>query len=259
MELTLYQVDSFSERVFGGNPAAVCPLGEWLDVGVMQKIARENNLSETAFFVKEGEGYGLRWFTPSMEVDLCGHATLASAYIVFKFLEPAAEAVEFRTVSGVLAVAKEGDWLAMDFPSRPGEEREIPGLAEALKAAPKEVYLSRDIMAVFDSEAEIRKMAPDMAKLKALEEGMVAIVTAPGEEADFVARCFAPKAGIDEDPVTGSAYCTMVPYWSGRLGKRRMRALQVSDREGEVMCEDLGKRVKIAGKAALYLTGKIFV
>ncbi|MDY7232752.1 PhzF family phenazine biosynthesis protein [Hyalangium rubrum] len=259
MRLSLFQVDAFSSRVFGGNPAAVVPLESWLPDATLQAIALENNLSETAFFVKEPAGWHLRWFTPAQEVDLCGHATLGAAFVLFQHVQPGLERVEFASRSGPLVVTRDGDWLVLDFPSRPPKPLAMSSaLAEALGAAPRELLAARDWVAVFDSEAEVRALRPDMAKLSALNTFAVA-VTAPGTDVDFVSRFFAPRAGVPEDPVTGSAHCSLVPYWAKRLGKSRLRARQVSARGGELRCEDLGERVHIAGQAVLYLSGHITV
>lgn len=275
MEIPLYQVDAFADALFSGNPAAVCPLPEWLPDELMQAIAAENNLSETAFLVPRGPArYGLRWFTPAAEVDLCGHATLASAWVVFERVEgsPASasggggtaeaggERVTFDTRSGPLTVRREGELLAMDFPSRPAEPCEAPaGLAEGLGRPPAEVLAApRDYLAVFGSEEEVRGLRPDPLRLAALDRPGV-IATAPGTERDFVSRFFAPALGVPEDPVTGSAHCTLVPYWSERLGKRVLRARQVSARGGELLCEARGDRVRIAGRAVPYLEGTVRV
>ncbi|HEY7516514.1 MAG TPA: PhzF family phenazine biosynthesis protein [Vicinamibacteria bacterium] len=261
MKLPLYQVDAFASRPFAGNPAAVVPLPRWVDDALLQAIAAENNLSETAYLVGEAGAYEIRWMTPATEVDLCGHATLASAWVVFEKLEPGRREVTFSSRSGPLQVSGEGDSIALDFPSQPPERAEgaKERLAAALGRAPRESWASsRDYMAVFDQEEEVRALVPDMAKAAALD-GHAVIATAPGREADFVSRFFAPAFGIAEDPVTGSAHCTLVPYWSARLGKKRLRALQVSARGGELACEDRGARVSIAGRVAPYLEGTIEV
>jgi PhzF family phenazine biosynthesis protein len=259
VRLSLFQVDAFTSRVFGGNPAAVVPLDGWLPDDTLQAIALENNLSETAFFVKEGPGYRLRWFTPTQEVDLCGHATLASAHVLFHYLSRGLERVEFATRSGPLRVTREGDWLVMDFPSRPPRAFTPPlELAQALGASPREVLASRDWVAVFDSEAQVRALRPDLTLLSTLDTFAVT-VTAPGEDVDFVSRFFAPRVGVPEDPVTGSAHCSLVPYWAKRLGKTRLMARQVSARGGELRCEEQGDRVLIAGRAVLYLEGTLTV
>ena len=259
MKILLYQVDAFSGRVFAGNPAAVCPLEEWLDGEVMQAIAAENNLPETAFFVREGEGYRIRWFTPAAEVDLCGHATLASAFVVFAFIDPSGREVTFASRSGPLSVSRNGELLAMDFPAQPPSPCAAPPeLAQGLGAEPAEVLSSQDYLAVFPREEDIRRLEPDMSRLKELDlRGVIA--TAPGGEADFVSRFFAPGVGIDEDPVTGSAHCALTPYWARKLGKSELHAYQVSRRGGELYCEDRGDRVTISGRAALYLQGFITI
>jgi PhzF family phenazine biosynthesis protein len=258
VKIPIYQVDAFASEVFKGNPAAVCPLDAWLPDTVLQSIAAENNLSETAFFVGHGAEYALRWFTPATEVDLCGHATLASAFVIFENLEPSLAELRFASKSGVLKVTRDGERLALDFPARPPEARSIPGLEAALGKNPREVLAARDILAVFDSEEEVRALQPDMAKIAALPTFAV-IVTAPGRQTDFVSRFFAPAKGVPEDPVTGSAHCTLVPYWAKRLGKPRLEALQVSARGGALRCELRGDRVAIAGRAVQYLHGTIEV
>lgn len=257
MRIPIYQIDAFTNRLFAGNPAAVCVLTEWLPDELMLAIAAENNLSETAFLVGEGGRYGLRWFTPVLEVDLCGHATLAAAFVVFRFLEPALDAVRFDTRSGELTVRRRGEWLEMDFPPRPpARAQPPPGLIEALGRPPREVWKARDYMAVYDSEDDVRHLAPDMAALGRVDM-FAAIVTAPGSDADFVSRFFAPAVGVPEDPVTGSAHCTLAPYWASRLGKTVLRARQLSPRGGEILCELRGDRVALAGQAVLYLEGVI--
>lgn len=260
MKIPLYQIDAFTGRVFGGNPAAVCPLDAWLPDATMQSIGLENNLSETAFIVPSGDGYAIRWFTPAVEVDLCGHATLASGYAIFNILEPSRTSVTFSSKSGPLHVRKQDDTIVMNFPARPGEPVEPPpGLLAALNAKPEKVYKASDYMAVFASETDIRSLKPDMTRLAEVDDVRAFICTAPGKDSDFVSRFFAPKQGIPEDPVTGSAHCMLIPYWSKRLGRNPMRALQLSARGGELFCEDLGDRVGIAGRAALYLEGAIHV
>ncbi|MGA2184206.1 MAG: PhzF family phenazine biosynthesis protein [Bryobacteraceae bacterium] len=257
MQIPIYQVDAFSGRAFAGNPAAVCPLESWLADERMQSIAAENNLAETAFFVPEGDGYRLRWFTPVTEVDLCGHATLASAFVVFRHLAPQLERVLFRTRSGELIVSRSGERLTMDFPSRPPVAVEAhPQLIPALGLQPKEVLAARDYMLVYETEEQVRALKPDMARLTEVDRFAV-IVTAPGRDCDFVSRFFAPAHGVPEDPVTGSAHCTLIPYWSRRLGKKQLFARQVSPRGGELWCEDLGERVHISGQAVEFLSGTI--
>jgi PhzF family phenazine biosynthesis protein len=257
MKIPIYQVDAFTREAFAGNPAAVCPLEEWLDDETLAAIAAENNLSETAFFVRRGGRYDLRWFTPETEVDLCGHATLASARVILDYLEPGRSEVHFDTKSGELAVRREGEMLALDFPSRPPSRCEPhDNLIPALGAHPEAVLASRDYLVVYRNEGDVKKLRPDMALLATVDKFAV-IVTAPGRDADFVSRFFAPGAGIDEDPVTGSAHCTLVPYWSRRLAKKSLFARQVSVRGGELWCEDMGERVKIAGHAVMFMKGDI--
>lgn len=259
MELPIYQVDAFASKVFTGNPAAVCPLAEWLPDATLQAIAMENNLAETAFFVKTAGGYHLRWFTPVNEMDLCGHATLAAAYVIFRFLEPAETVVEFESRSGVLSVTRQKGLLTLDFPARPPEPATpCAGLLEALGGHPREVWASRDYMIVYGSEAEIRALQPNMMGLLELDRFAV-IVTAPAATpgVDFVSRFFAPAAGVPEDPVTGSAHCTLVPFWAKRLGETKLTARQVSARGGELLCELRGDRVTMAGEGVLFLRGTI--
>jgi PhzF family phenazine biosynthesis protein len=259
VKIPIYQIDAFTDVQFHGNPAAVCPLDAWLDASVLQNIAAENNLAETAFFVRRGADYELRWFTPAREVDLCGHATLASAYVIFTHLDPPARAVRFHTLSGVLEVTREGDRLALLFPSRPGERCPAPAaLVQGLGKTPLEVCKARDYMAVYASEEDVLALRPDMAALAALD-ALGIIATAPGTRVDFVSRFFAPAAGVPEDPVTGSAHCTLIPYWKARLGKTDLLAHQVSPRGGTLYCTDLGATVKIAGHAAPYLEGFITI
>ena len=259
MRIPIYQVDAFTSRVFHGNPAAVCPLGAWLPDVTMQAIALENNLSETAFFVGEKASYEIRWFTPAQEVDLCGHATLASGHVVMNLLKPGLNAVRFASKSGVLKVARAGEYLALDFPTRTPRACQPPsGLVLGLRKAPRKTLVSRDLLAVFETEAEVRALKPDFARLAKVNSFAV-IATAPGDDVDFVSRFFAPRAGIDEDPVTGSSHCTLVPYWAKRLGKKRLHALQVSKRGGELYCELRGERVSIAGRVVSYMEGTIEV
>jgi PhzF family phenazine biosynthesis protein len=260
MKLPLYQVDAFASRVFAGNPAAVVPLESWLDDATLQRIAAENNLSETAFLVGGAGEYQIRWLTPTDEVDLCGHATLASAWIVFNRLEPGRREVAFRSKSGPLRVSADGERLALDFPARPPEPADASrdAVASALGARPAALLASRDYLAVFESERDVRALRPDMAKTAALDR-MAVIATAPGSDCDFVSRFFAPAVGVPEDPVTGSAHCTLVPYWSRLLGRKVLFGRQVSPRGGELWCEDRGERVSIAGCAALFLEGTIEV
>ena len=257
MKIPMFQVDAFTDRVFGGNPAAVCVLGGWLPDQVMLDIAAENNLSETAFLKERADGFDLRWFTPKAEIDLAGHPTLAAAHTVFEILKPGWERVLFHSPSGPLTVVKEDGFLSMDFPSRPGRPCDVPAeLVQGLGAEPAGVLLARDHLAVFQTQEQVLALKPDFNALARLES-MGVIVTAPGEDRDFVSRFFAPKMGILEDPVTGSAHCTLVPYWSARLGKNELSARQVSERGGELRCRDRGERVTLAGQAVLFLEGYI--
>lgn len=260
MNLTIYQVDAFTKEIFKGNPAAICPLESWLDADLMQKIALENNLSETAFFVKKDDIYEIRWFTPTYEIDLCGHATLASAFVIFEILKTEEDLVKFHShKSGALEVEKQSDRLILNFPSRPVSKIEIPeGLSEAIGKEPQEVFKARDYFLVYETEQEILDIQPNFSRL--LEVGGHGfIVTAKGEYSDFVSRFFAPEVGVFEDPVTGSAHCNLIPFWAERLGKNEMFARQVSARGGELFCELKGDRVKIGGNAVLYLKGEIYV
>jgi PhzF family phenazine biosynthesis protein len=257
LEIPIYQVDAFASKVFAGNPAAVCPLEEWLNEDLMQSIAQENNLSETAFFVKEGPVYKLRWFTPVAEVDLCGHATLASAYVIFNYIDTKTNRVVFSSKSGNLIVEKDNDLLSMDFPSLPPVSGEFPkDLVEGLDAVPEEIWRSNDYLALYSSETVVRGISPDFDKLKSLGLRGI-IITSKGDKVDFVSRFFAPRYGINEDPVTGSAHCILIPFWSKRLNKKKLHALQVSQRGGELFCEDAGDRTIIAGRAVEFMKGTI--
>ncbi|MFZ2640281.1 MAG: PhzF family phenazine biosynthesis protein [Verrucomicrobiia bacterium] len=257
MKLKQYQIDAFASRVFQGNPAAVCPLKAWLKDEVLQAIAGENNLSETAFFVPIERGFHLRWFTPVAEVDLCGHATLASAHVIFEILNYPERLIEFETRSGKLIVERKDGLLAMDFPARPLKSCSPPtALIEGLGRRPVEVLVSDDYVAVFESEADVRGLSPDFAKLNQVDLRGVC-VTAPGVNADFVSRFFAPKLGVPEDPVTGSAHCELAPYWASRLGKSTLRAFQASERGGELLCTLRGDRVILLGKAVTFMEAEI--
>lgn len=259
MKLTIYQVDAFTSKLFGGNPAAVIPLEEWLDDELMQSIALENNLSETAFFVNENGEFRIRWFTPTAEVDLCGHATLASAYVMFNNLGFSESSIFFNSKSGKLVVKREGELISLDFPSRIPTPIETPSvLSEALGINPREVLFNKSTLAVLNSESEVRKLKPDIRKFLKLDTHGV-IITALGDEVDFVSRFFAPDVGIDEDPVTGYAHTILTPYWTNVLGKNRMNALQVSKRGGELICELKDERVLILGEAKLYMKGEIYI
>lgn len=261
MRLPVYQIDAFADAVFRGNPAAVMPLDKWLPDDVMQSIAMENNLAETAFFVPEGDGFRLRWFTPAVEIDLCGHATLASAWVLFNRLDYRRPAIGFHTRSGILTVTQQGESgrLELDFPARvPQPATPCAGLVEAIGAAPREILAGRDYLLVYDDAAAVRALKPDMAGLMSLDKFAV-IVTAPGDRpgVDCVSRFFAPAAGIPEDPVTGSAHCTIVPYWARRLGKTDITAYQASARGGTLYCRLDGERVRMAGMAVPFLEGTI--
>ncbi|MEK7470293.1 MAG: PhzF family phenazine biosynthesis protein [Planctomycetota bacterium] len=258
MRLPLYQVDAFASRVFAGNPAAVVLTERSLDDATMQSVAAENNLSETAFLRWTHDGWEIRWFTPACEIDLCGHATLAAAWVVFNHLNTELTAVEFGSKSGALRVSKLADGaLELDFPARPPATcPPHPELAAGLGGTPREFFRARDYMAVYATETEIRALRPDFPRLGRIDATGI-IATAPGDSCDFVSRFFAPASGIDEDPVTGSSHCTLIPWWSARLGKRKLRALQVSKRGGELTCELRGDRVGIAGKCAPFLEGSI--
>jgi len=259
MNLPLYQVDAFTSTLFSGNPAAVVILDEWLPDVVLQAIAAENNLAETAFVIAKGDVCPLRWFTPALEIDLCGHATLATADVLFRRYYRDLGRITFATRSGELIVSREGGLLSMDFPSRPGRRVDVTEtLVSALGTRPREAWLTRDLLVVFDSEDQVKGFRPDFSRIAALD-AFALIITAPGAEVDFVSRFFAPKAGIPEDPVTGSSHCTLTPYWAGRLGKRALTARQLSARGGELRCELRGDRVVIAGTAVEYLRGEISV
>jgi len=260
MKRSIYQVDAFAGERFRGNPAAVVVLhqeDEWPEDRLLLAIARENNLSETAYVKPDGSGFALRWFTPSIEIDLCGHATLATAFVLIDILDNEAERVLFRTQSGELEVVRTGDTYTLDFPSRPPDsEVDDTELAAALGDKPSVVHGGRFPMAVYDEEQQVRELAPDMERLRRHPAHGVS-VTAPGRDVDFVSRFFAPRIGVPEDPVTGAAHTTLIPYWSARLGRTRLSARQLSERGGELQCEDRGERVGIGGRAVLYLEGQI--
>jgi PhzF family phenazine biosynthesis protein len=252
-----YQVDAFTDRVFGGNPAGVCFLESWLPDRTLQQIALENNLSETAFVVRRGDEFDLRWLTPTMEIDLCGHATLAPAFVIFNELGFNGAEIRFNTKAGPLGATRDGDRIVLDFPAWEAKPCEIPAvLADALGWIPRELYRNRDFLAVFSSEEELLALKPDMVALAQLD-CLGVICTAPGRKSDFASRFFAPGAGIPEDPVTGSAHSTLTPYWAKRLGKKNLHALQLSARGGELWCEDRGARVGIGGRSALYSRSQI--
>ncbi len=253
-----FVADSFTEQLFKGNPAGVCLLDKELDSEVLQSIAAENNLAETAFILKHCGYYDLRWFTPTTEIDLCGHATLASAFVISNFIDKEAENIDFHTLSGILSVAKFGDLFEMDFPARkPAPIPVTPLMEQAIGTTVREAYLSRDMLLLIDSENQVKNLAPDFELISKFPDCMGLIVTAKGDEGDFVSRFFGPKVGIPEDPVTGSSHCELIPFWAERLKKNRMTAKQLSKRGGTLYCRDCGDRVKIAGKAVLYLKGEI--
>lgn len=255
-----FVVDAFSENLFGGNPAGVCVLEAPISAELMQQIAAENNLSETAFLLREEDHYQLRWFTPKSEIDLCGHATLGAAFIVHYFVDRSAEQMRFMTKSGMLYVRLQDDTYVLDFPARkPTRVPITQDMAAALQVEPQEAYLSRDLMLVLSDEEQVASLHPDFEKIAALEPGLGIIVTAKGKQYDFVSRCFFPKLGVPEDPVTGSAHCNLIPYWAERLNKQEMTAAQLSARGGILYCVDKGDRVEIGGKAVLYLQGELKV
>lgn len=255
--MNLYQVDAFTDHLFGGNPAAVCPLDHWISDNILQQIAMENNLSETAFFVAEDDTYHIRWFTPEMEIDLCGHATLASAHLIFNHLNYNGELIKFKYGGGNLYVKRIGDLLSMDFPAVKSETSKVTNqISAGLGDVPIEVFEARDLMVVFESQQDIQNLSPDFVKLSEIDH-LGVIATAPGENVDFVSRFFAPRAGINEDPVTGSAHCMLIPFWAERLGKNKLEAIQLSKRGGKLFCNFRGERVDIAGKAVTYMVGEI--
>ncbi len=261
MKLPLYQLDAFADTVFAGNPAAVVPLETWLSDETMQKIANENNLSETAFFVPTEAGFHIRWFTSAVEVDLCGHATIAAAYVIFFILNYTESEITFESKSGILKVTKDGSWLTLNFPVDPYHVAVAPpALQESLGGIRSfEVYKGKtDYMVVLDSETQLRDIKPDILVLSTIPARGI-ILTAPGDKVDFVSRFFAPQSGIDEDPVTGSAHTTLIPYWADRLEKTKMTARQISTRGGYLKCELAGDRTYISGQAKLYLTGEITI
>lgn len=262
MRLEIFQVDAFTSEPFGGNPAAVVPLTEWLPDETMFKIAAENNLSETAFFVKENDRYQIRWFTPTIEVNLCGHATLASSHVIFNELRLEDQFIAFHSEhSGELAVDKQGDKLVLDFPSYPMTEIEQSDvLAQAVGKVPSKVWESQGNMVFLrlESEEDVRNLEPDFHAVAQLKYDEV-IVTAPGDDCDFASRMFAPRIGIPEDPVTGAIHCTLIPYWADQLGKDKLFARQISKRGGELFCELAGDRVRIGGRAVTYLKGEIYL
>lgn len=261
MRLPIFQVDAFTDQVFGGNPAAVCPLEQWLPDDVMQKIAMENSVAETAFFTPLNDGFEIRWFTPEIEMDLCGHATLAAAHVIARHLNYSLPSIKFLSKSGELRVSVQNELLTLDFPSRKPHPSNVPQMVlDALPVRPVEVLKSRDYVLVFESEETVRRIKPNQSILDQinLDPGGI-VITAKGNEVDFVSRFFTPQASIFEDPVTGSAHCSLIPYWSKRLGKESMVALQVSPRVGKLFCTNAGERVLIAGEAVTYLEGTITI
>lgn len=259
MKLRMWQVDAFTNKAFAGNPAAVVPLDAWLSDNTLLSIAAENNLSETAFLVREPEGYRLRWFTPAVEVALCGHATLATSYVVFRHLEPTLERIVYQSKSGPLTVERDGDRLVLDFPEYK-QEPITPSLTliEAIGMTPLETYLGIKMLAVLPDEATVRAVRPDLSKVVTLP-GFGLILTSPGTSCDFVSRFFVPQGGVNEDPVTGAAHCQLTPYWAARLGRNALHARQVSSRGGELWVEHRAPRVRLAGHAVQYLEGVIEV
>jgi len=260
-QIDIYQADAFTNRLFGGNPAAVCPLKEWLPDDVLQNIAIENNLSETAFFIPEGDGFELRWFTTVGEIDLCGHATLATAHVIFNHLPYSKDEILFSTrFVGPVSVRRHKDWLTLNFPSWIATPTDAPpdGIAGMGGLRPKECYVKRDYMFVYEHEDDVANAQPDFGLLIKLDQRLC--ITAPGKDCDFVSRFFCPEdKAAQEDPVTGSAHSMLIPYWAKRLGKTKMSARQLSARGGELRCEFLGERVLISGQAKTYLQGKIFL
>jgi PhzF family phenazine biosynthesis protein len=261
MNIPIYQVDAFTSEVFSGNPAAVCIIEEWLDDNIMQSIASENNLSETAFIVQRDGQFKIRWFTPKTEVDLCGHATLASAFVLFREGLIENNTVTFESQSGPLTVERfDNGLLSMNFPSRrPIACKKPEVLEDALGTNVVATLASRDLLAILENEEKVSNLLPNLELLSRIEEYMAVIVSAKGNKVDFVSRFFAPNAGVPEDPVTGSSHCTLIPYWSEQLNKDKLHALQLSPRGGELFCENMGGRVVIKGKAVMYMKGEIYI
>lgn len=255
-----YVVDAFAEKVFEGNPAGVCIMDQWISDELMQKIAIENNLSETAFAVKEGTHYKLRWFTPGGEINLCGHATLATAFVIMNYVETELIYIAFQTMSGILTVNRKDESYEMDFPTVHSKPYEITEqIVDALGVTPIEAYINRDLVFVLESEEAVKRVNPDFSRLEKLPDGLGVGVTAKGTECDFVSRAFFPKLKINEDPVTGSIHCSLIPFWYERLGKNEMMAKQLSRRGGTLYCKYEGDRVKIAGKAIVYSIAELLV
>lgn len=260
MIMKYYIVDVFTEERYHGNPAGVCLLDEWIPDELMQQIAYENNLAETAFLVKQDGYYDLRWFTPEVEIDLCGHATLGSAYVLMNYVDETMKRVEFHTMSGPLTVIKEGDLYSMDFPVRKPIPCEVPDLLEeALGVAVLETHIARDLLVLIKDEDTLIHMNPNLTLLNKIDKAFGFIITAKGDTCDFASRFFAPAAGIPEDPVTGSSHTTLIPFWSERLNKKVLTAKQLSKRGGVLYCKDLGSRVEISGKAVTHLIGEIII
>jgi PhzF family phenazine biosynthesis protein len=261
MKIPVFQVDAFTDKLFSGNPAAVCPLDSWLPDETMQKIAMENSVAETAFFISTDAGYEIRWFTPDIEQDLCGHATLAAAHVIARHLDPPLSTIHFLSKSGELKVLVKDNLITLNFPSRIPVPAAAPRvILDAIQVKPLEVLQSRDYLLIYDDEETIRDLKPKQSILDQinLDPGGV-IVTAPGKEVDFVSRFFTPQASIFEDPVTGSAHCSLIPYWSKRLGKESLVALQLSARGGKLFCKHVGERVLISGEAVTYMEGYITI
>lgn len=257
MKINIFQIDAFTDQVFSGNPAAVCPLDEWLPDETLQKIAFENNLSETAFYIRVGNKFHIRWFTPAVEVDLCGHATLATAYVLFEIYNIQSNTIEFNSKSGELIVTNRAGLIELNFPVSVISSCDTPEeITKGFGKKPSEVLKCEDYIAVFENEEEVKSLQPDLNILSQLECRGV-LVTAKGDNTDFVSRFFAPRCGISEDPVTGSAHCSLTPYWAAKLGKNKLTAIQLSARGGKLNCELEGSRVKISGKAVKYLEGTI--
>jgi PhzF family phenazine biosynthesis protein len=258
MKIKLFQIDAFTDKIFSGNPAAVCPLDSWLPDALMQQIAMENNQAETAFFVRNKTGFDIRWFTPGVEVDLCGHATLAAAFVIFQLGLMSGRIIEFGSRSGLLRVAKDGDFLTLDFPA--DEYLEVPApenLIAGMGLKPVEAYKGKtDYMLVYSTSDEIESLKPNLEKISEVPARGI-IATAPGKYVDFVSRFFAPQSGIPEDPVTGSAHTTLTPYWAARLGRTELSARQLSKRRGSLRCRLVGDRVEISGQARFYMAGEI--
>ena len=260
MNIPIYQIDAFTNKVFKGNPAAICPLKSWIDDDQMQAIALENNLAETAFFIKKQDKYHIRWFTPTVEMDLCGHATLAAAHVIFQHFETAKNVIDFESSSGDLRVFKEKDCYTLDFPIDEYVQAQFPKeLIKMLNELPLEVYKGNsDLMVVLNNESEIKHLDPDLKIIAALPYRGV-VFTAQGENSDFVSRFFAPQSGIDEDPVTGSTHTMLTPYWTERLGKKKLYARQLSKRTGELICSRKGERIHISGNAKTYMAGELMI